>query len=569
MSLSLTPVHDHDAADAAWWRHAVIYQIYPRSFADADGNGIGDLPGARAKLGYLKDLGVDAVWFSPFFVSPQADAGYDVADYRDIDPLFGTLADFEGLLQDAERLGLKIIVDLVPNHSSDEHPWFQAALASPPGSPERERYMFRDGLGDGGWEPPNNWESVFGGPAWTRVTEADGTPGQWYLHLFDTKQPDFNWDNAEVHQEFLDILSFWVERGVAGFRVDVAAGLVKKPGLPDYDGTHDQMNADADVQPTANAPMWDQDGVHAIFASWRALLDTYGEPDRILCAEAWVHPPERAALYVRPTEFHQAFNFDFLECPWRAADYRRVITHSLRVCDTVGAPATWVLSNHDVVRHATRLALPVGERRPNGIFATDPQPDLDLGLRRARAGTAMMLGLTGSAYVYQGEELGLPEATDLPDELREDPVYLRTGKEQAGRDGCRVPLPWAAGEPGLGFGPTGKTWLPQPDSFAPLAADAQDGVEGSTLELYRSLLRLRHERELGLGSLSFVEDYADPDVLAFVNTGRNDAYPTLVVVNFGAEPVALPAGVEVLVASGPLVDEGVPTDTTVWAALSE
>ncbi len=564
--LATLSIHDHDAADAAWWRHAVIYQIYPRSFADSDGNGIGDLPGARAKLPYLKALGVDAVWFSPFYVSPQADAGYDVADYRDIDPLFGSLADFEGLLHDANALGLKVIVDLVPNHSSDEHPWFQAALAAGPGSPERERYLFRDGAGEHGELPPNNWKSVFGGPGWTRVTEPDGSAGQWYLHIFDVKQPDLNWEHPQVRQEFLDIIDFWVSRGVAGFRVDVAHGLVKDPELPDWDGSLELLGPDEE-QPTNAAPMWDKDGVHEIYRSWRALLDSYGEPDRILCAEAWVNPPERAALYIRPDEFHQAFNFDFLECPWRATDLKEIIAKSLEVCDSVGAPATWVLSNHDVVRHATRLALPVGERRPNGIGASDPQPDTALGLRRARAATTLMLGLPGSAYVYQGEELGLPEATALPDELREDPVYFRTNKAELGRDGCRVPLPWVAGAPGLGFGPGPKTWLPQPAEYAALAADVQQDQPGSTLELYRELLHVRRERELGLGSLREVEGLGE-EVVGYVNTGLDDRYPTLLLLNLGAEPVPVPEGALVIVASGELTEDGaVPTDTAVWAGI--
>lgn len=560
-----TTIHDHDRADAAWWRHAVIYQIYPRSFADSTGNGIGDLPGARAKLPYLKALGVDAVWFSPFYVSPQADAGYDVANYRDIDPLFGTLADFQGLLDDANALGLKVIVDLVPNHSSDEHPWFQAALAAAPGSPERARYMFRDGKGVDGSEPPNNWKSVFGGPGWTRVTEADGTPGQWYLHIFDVKQPDLNWDNPEVREEFLDVIRFWVERGVAGFRVDVAHGLVKEPSLPDWAGPQELLGPDEPEEATNAAPMWDQDGVHTIYESWRALLDSYGEPDRILCAEAWVNPPERAALYIRKTEFHQAFNFDFLECPWRATDLRAVIRKSLEVCDSVGAPATWVLSNHDVIRHATRLALPVGTKRPNGIGIGDPQPDPVVGLRRARAATTLMLGLSGSAYIYQGEELGLPESMEVPNELREDPVYLRTGHKELGRDGCRIPLPWTHDAPGLGFGPSEKVWLPQPEAYAALAADQQADAEGSTLDLYTRLLHLRRERELGLGSLREIGGLGE-DVVAYLNTGKDDAYPTLVLLNLGEIPVALPEGADLVVASGELTADGkVPTDTAIWA----
>ncbi len=563
---SLHTLHQHNAADSAWWRHAVIYQIYPRSFADADGNGIGDLAGARAKLPYLQALGVDAVWFSPFYRSPQADAGYDVSDYRDIDPLFGTLTDFEGLLEDANALGLKVIVDVVPNHSSDEHPWFQEALAAAPGSPERARYLFRDGRGANGELPPNNWKSVFGGPGWTRITEADGSPGQWYLHLFDTKQPDFDWDNPQVRAEFHEVLRFWLDRGVAGFRVDVAHGLVKEPGLPDWSGPQELLAPD-DQEPTAVAPMWDKDGVHEIYAGWRQVLNEYGDPERIMCAECWVHPPERAALYVRPSEFHQAFNFAFLESPWRATDLRKVIAESLQTCDSVGAPTTWVLSNHDVIRHATRLALPIGERRPNGIRASDPQPDAALGLRRARAASTLMLGLPGSAYVYQGEELGLPEATALPDEVREDPVFTRTGGVEVGRDGCRVPLPWAGDEPGLGFGPTGKTWLPQPESYADLAADRQLGQPDSTLELYRRLLSQRSERGLGLGSLAETDEFG-PDVVAYLNSGTGQSAETLILLNLGEQAVALPAGAQVVVASGELTTDGaVPVDTAVWAQL--
>ena len=568
LDLAATPIHHHDGLDAAWWRHAVIYQIYPRSFADSTGNGIGDLPGARAKLPYLKALGVDAVWFSPFYTSPQADAGYDVADYRDIDPLFGSLADFEGLLNDANALNLKVIVDLVPNHSSDEHAWFQAALAAGPGSPERDRYIFRDGRGPDGQEPPNNWKSVFGGPGWKRVTEADGTPGQWYLHIFDIKQPDFNWENAQVRQEMLDVIDFWVQRGVAGFRVDVAHGLVKREGLPDWDGELPVLgHPDDDQAPTSAAPMWDQDGVHEIYRSWRKLLDTYGAPDRILCAEAWVHPPERAALYIRPDEFHQAFNFDFLDCPWRASELRSVVAKSLTACDSVGAPSTWVLSNHDVVRHASRLGLPVGEYRPNGIGASDPQPDSVLGLRRARAATTLMLGLPGSAYLYQGEELGLPEATELPNDLREDPVYFRTQHKELGRDGCRVPLPWVGAAPGAGFGPSGATWLPQPATYATLAVDQQEGVPESTLELYRTLLRLRRSRELGTGSLTEVTGLGT-EVVAYLNEHGTVASPTLLLANLGQTPVALPEGSTVLVTSGPLTELGaVPADTAIWASL--
>ncbi|WP_409201266.1 glycoside hydrolase family 13 protein [Luteipulveratus flavus] len=554
--------------DSAWWRNAVIYQIYPRSFADRDGDGIGDLPGIIDRLPYLRDLGVDAVWLSPFYVSPQADAGYDVADYRDIDPLFGSLPDADALVARAHELGIRVIVDLVPNHTSDEHPWFRAALAAPAGSPERERYMFRDGQGADGSTPPNDWESVFGGPAWTRVAEPDGTPGQWYLHLFDPKQPDLNWELPQVREEFESILRFWLDRGIDGFRVDVAHGLIKEAGLPDW-SAHQTMLGSADAEqsdrPRRRAPMWDQDGVHEIYESWRRVLGSYNttgdsRADRIMCAEAWVTPAERAARYVRPTEFHQAFNFDFLETPWRAESLREVIASSYAANDSVGAPTTWVLSNHDVVRHASRLGLPAGERRPNGIGVGDPQPDAVLGLRRARAATALMLALPGGAYLYQGEELGLPDHTLMPDDARQDPTWERSQHTERGRDGCRVPMPWRSDAPSYGFGPGEHTWLPQPESYAALAVDRQDGVTGSTLELYRSMLRLRRELRLGEGSLE-VEDHGS-DVVSLINDAPTGQVHVL--ANLGAEPVAIREGAQVLLASGPLADGAVPTDTTVW-----
>jgi alpha-glucosidase len=579
---SETLVHCADAPDAPWWRHAVIYQIYPRSWADSNADGIGDLPGITERLPYLRDLGVDAVWLSPFYVSPQADAGYDVADYRDIDPIFGTLADAEQLVTSAHDLGLRVIVDLVPNHTSDEHAWFRAALAAEPGSRERARYLFRDGRGDRGEEPPNNWTSVFGGPAWEPVD--DGRTGetgtqQWYLHLFDPKQPDLDWTNPEVRREFEDILRFWLDRGVDGFRVDVAHGLVKADGRPDWTGPQ-QMLGDLDGsahpgQPghqPGEAPMWDQDGVHEIYREWRTVLEEYAVPgadrDRILCAEAWVDDPERAARYVRPDEMHQAFNFDFLQSPWRAPDLRGVVEESLGANDEVGAPTSWVVSNHHVVRHAARLGLPVGTPRPNGIGIGDPQPDPGLGWQRARAATALMLALPGSSYLYQGEELGLPDHVQMPDEVRQDPTWERSGHTERGRDGARVPMPWEGGRAAYGFGPSGDVWLPQPDDYGPLAVDQQDGVPGSTLELYRTLLRLRRELGLGRGSLSWLGGYADA-VVAFVNGGPGEARtPVGVVANLGSESVRLPEGAEVLVASGDLADGAVPTDVTVWVRLS-
>jgi alpha-glucosidase len=568
-------IHPGSPPDSPWWRSAVIYQIYPRSWADLDGDGVGDLPGITTRLPYLRDLGVDAVWLSPFYTSPQADAGYDVADYRDVDPLFGTLADADALLAAAHDLGLKVLVDLVPNHSSDEHAWFRAALTAAPGSPERERYVFRDGRGPKGDLPPNNWQCVFGGTAWCRVTPDSAPDGQWYLHLFDAKQPDFNWDNPEVRAEFEDVLRFWLDRGVDGFRVDVANALVKEAGLPDWDEQRHIFDDPGDVpsKPAGRgAPMWDQDGVHEIYRAWRGILNSYnpihtdgysGDNDRILCGEAWLDSPERIGRYVREDEMHQAFNFEFLRTQWRAVDLRRDITSSLTTADSVGAPTTWVLSNHDVVRHASRLGLPVGTKRPNGIGIGDQQPDAALGLRRARAATALMLALPGSAYLYQGEELGLPDSTDMPDEVRQDPTWPRSGHTERGRDGCRVPMPWEGDRPSYGFGPSDLTWLPQPASYASLAVDRQVGVDGSTLELYRALLALRRERGLGQGSLSWLEGFA-AEVLAFVNAPV-ESERVLVITNFGAQPAVLPGGARLLLASGPLGDGGtVPIDTTVW-----
>lgn len=531
---------------SSWWRDAVVYQVYPRSFADDSGDGIGDLAGITSHLDDLVALGVDALWLSPFYRSPQVDAGYDVADYCAVDPVFGTLADFDSLIARAHHLGLRAIVDLVPNHCSDQHPWFADALAAEPGSAARDRFIFCPGRGPG--QPPNNWRSVFGGTAWTQVDD-----GQWYLHLFDAAQPDWNWSHPQVRAEFVRILRFWLDRGVDGFRVDVAHGLVKADGLPDLPGAPvDTSGATAPIQ---QAPMWDQDGVHEIYRSWRAVLDSY-DGERIMVAEAWIDPLSRLARYVRSDEMNQAFNFDYLTAPWDAAHLRMVITSSLAANDAVGAPTTWVLSNHDVIRHASRLGLPPGEV-PNGIGATDIQPDAQLGLRRARAATALMLALPGSAYVYQGEELGLPEHTTLPDELRQDPTWSRTGFAERGRDGCRVPYPWSAAGASLGFSATGASWLPQPASYAALAYDAQDGVDGSTLSMYRKALSLRREYGLGAGSLTWLEGYPD-QVIAFDNGS------VTVLANLGTQPIPLPKG-RLLLASEP-TSGLLAADVTVWFA---
>lgn len=532
---------------AEWWRTAVIYQIYPRSFADASGDGIGDLPGITSRLDHLVSLGVDAIWLSPFYRSPQKDAGYDVADYCDVDPLFGTLDDFDALRSAAHERGIRVIVDLVPNHSSDQHTWFQAALAAAPGSAERARYMFRDGSGPNGDLPPNNWESVFGGPAWTRVPD-----GQWYLHLFDSTQPDFDWSNPEVQEEFRRILRFWLDRGVDGFRVDVAHGLVKTDGLPDH---LPEIDADS-MGGHDEAPYWGQDGVHEIYRDWNRVLAEY-DGDRALCAEAWLPTVDRTAEWVRSDEMHQAFNFPYLMTGWDAAAIREVISESLRAFPAVGAPATWVLSNHDVVRHASRLALTAENPQGHGIGPSSPgKPIADVGLRRARAATTFMLALPGSAYLYQGEELGLPEVVDLPDDSREDPTWFRTDGERYGRDGCRVPIPWSADAPAYGFSPTGAAWLPQPAEWAALARSAQETDPESTLWVYRTLLAVRRAEGLGAGTLEWLDGYGD-DVLAFRN-GH-----VTVIANAGTTPVDLPAGT-VLAASEPFTGAELPVDTAVW-----
>ena len=555
-----------------WWRTAVIYQVYPRSFADDNGDGVGDLRGITSRLPALAELGVDAVWLSPFFRSPQRDAGYDVSDYCDVDPLFGTLDDFDRMLATAHDLGLKVIIDMVPNHTSSDHVWFQEALAAPEGSPERDRYIFRDGLGPNGDIPPNNWESVFGGGMWTRITNPDGTPGQWYLHIFDTSQPDLNWENPWVREQFRGVLRFWLDRGVDGFRVDVAHGMIKQAGLPDYTPPEDGASMGgtggdhSDVTPLEplihdpvtppDPPYWGQEGVHEIWREWHAVLAEY-PGDRVLCAEAWVDPLEKVALWVRPDEMSQAFNFAYMFTDWKAAALKAVIQESLDAFGGVGAPATWVLSNHDVVRHASRLALTADSPQGAGIGPKSPgKPDPVVGLRRARAATSVMLALPGSAYLYQGEELGLPEDMELPDDARQDPTWFRTNGEKYGRDGCRVPIPWESDRPAFGFNTTGASWLPQPASWAGLAHDAQVGIPGSTLELYTEALRLRRDHGLGSGRLTWVSGYG-PSVLAF------RVADVTVIANLGPVAVELPVA-DVLLSSETITGGVLPTDTTVW-----
>lgn len=542
--------------DPSWWKTAVVYQVYIRSFADGNGDGIGDVEGIRGRLPYLAGLGIDAIWINPWYPSPMADAGYDVADYRDIEPAYGTLEDAQALIAEAHEAGIRVILDIVPNHTSDEHAWFKAALADEPGAPQR--YHFRPGRGDNGDLPPNNWQSIFGGPAWTRVDHGP-LKGQWYLHLFAPGQPDLNWDNAQVRAEFEDILAFWFDRGVDGFRIDVAHGLVKESGLPDA------ASADAEQYTMLNSqprhPAWDQDGVHDVYRGWRSVADRY-TPERIFIAEAWVSSNERLARYLRADELHTAFQFDFLRTPWRAEVLREVVDDAISSAASVGAPPTWVLSNHDVTRTVTRFS----RSQPAHLIETDwergrwggEDPDHALGRRRARAAALIQLALPGTAYVYQGEELALEEIEDLPAEARQDPTWAQSGFTDVGRDGCRIPLPWTESSAPYGFAshPDAVAWLPQPEHWAEHSVEAQDRDPDSTLNLYRAALQIRPSLWRAAGEVAWVQ--VAPDVAAFAR-GAAQCW-----VNTGQTAVPLPAGATVVLASEGGVDGELPPDTAVW-----
>ncbi len=537
-------------SDPNWWRQAAVYQIYPRSFADSNGDGLGDLRGITSRVPYLLSLGVDAVWLSPFYPSALADGGYDVDDYRNVDPKLGTLEDFDELVAALHGAGIKLIADIVPNHTSNRHEWFREALASPKGSPARGRYIFRDGKGPDGSEPPSDWESVFGGPAWDRTED-----GQWYLHLFAPEQPDLNWDNREVRDDFLKTLRFWSDRGVDGFRVDVAHALTKN--LTDPLPSKAELGAE-DENLNGEHPFWDRDEVHEIYTEWRRVFNEY-DPPRTAVAEAWVHATRRAR-YASPDGLGQAFNFDLLRADWNPGQFRSIITTNLTEAENSGASSTWVFSNHDVVRHATRYGLPpAGGGKPTGIDwllsgGTTPELDAERGLRRARAASLLMFALPGSAYLYQGEELGLHEVADIADEARQDPTFFRNPGVEVGRDGCRVPLPWTAEGPSFGFGGQ-SAHLPQPAWFSDSAVEVQEEGGDSTLNLYRSALALRRELQT-TEQLDWVP--SAPEVLHFTRSGGWHS-----VTNFGTDPVDLPAG-RVVVSSAPLVDGRLPADTTAW-----
>ena len=549
-----------------WWRDAVTYQIYIRSFADGNGDGIGDIEGIRSKLPYLKSLGVDAIWITPWYPSPQNDHGYDVANYMDIEPMYGTLEDAERLIDETHQHGMKLIVDIVPNHSSDQHVWFQEALRSPIGSNARDRYIFRDGKGENGELPPNNWQSVFGGPAWHRLVDADGKLEQWYLHLFAVEQPDFNWEHPEVRAHFEDILKFWLDRGVDGFRIDVAHALIKYPGLPDIPSP-EVIASYGESLPDEACPAWDQEGVHEIYRAWRKILNSY-PGDRMAVAEAWASPASRIANYLRPDELANSFNFDFLTSLWEPAYLRKMIDRAVIAMLEVGAPPSWVFNNHDVTRSVDRFDLGLQNRQVNTFERQgDPaQFDIERGTLRARAGALLMLALPGGAYIYQGEELAVPEVRDIPEDRLTDPIWKMSEYKDRGRDGCRVPIAWKSAQAGaFGFSTNtdlqpDQAWLPQSPWWGSYSVESQVGKDGSTHSLYAQALAIRKtENGLGDGPMSWID--AGKDVIAFSRPGNFACY-----VNFGS-PIELPEGAEVLLASQKLSGNTIPTDTTVWMRL--
>jgi alpha-glucosidase len=546
-----------------WWRHAVIYQVYPRSFADANGDGVGDIAGIRSRLPYLANLGVDAIWISPWYLSPQRDGGYDVTDFRFIDPPFGDLADAERLIREAHALGLRVLADIVPNHVSDDHPWFRAALRTPPGSPEWALFHAVRGRGRAGEAPPNDWRSVFGGSAWDPILDPSGRPtGSWFLHLFDSSQPDLNWEHPAVRAEFEDILRFWFDRGLDGFRIDVATSLIKAPGYPDE---HRALGAGAGLlEAVAGQPQWNRPEVHEVWRAWRRVADAY-DPHRVFVGEVWADSPAGLAAYLRPDELHTAFNFEYMMCPWSAERLRRAIDDSMLTAGLVDAPATWVLESHDKPRVRTRFALSaagmdVNDRTGRGQDA--------LGERRGRAATLFMLGLPGSAYLYQGQELGLREVIELPPETRQDPAFRRTRGGDGLRDGCRVPIPWTTTGASFGFSTTGLAWLPMPPDWGDASVERQAGDPASTLSLVRSSLRIRRaEAALGAGPMGWVAT-GEVDVLLARRTGSAPSRDVLVAMNLGTRDAVIPGTTLLLGSDGAVRAAGggvaLPPDTAAW-----
>jgi alpha-glucosidase len=491
-------------SDRVWWKHGVVYQIYPRSFADSNGDGIGDLEGIRGHLDHVEQLGVDAIWLSPVFPSPMKDFGYDVANYCDIDPAFGTLQDMDALLRDVHARGMKLMLDWVPNHSSDQHPWFVSSRSSRT-SPHRDFYVWRDPAPDGG--PPNNWVSYFGGPAWT----FDETTGQYYLHSFLREQPDLNWRHPEVEHAMHDTLRFWLARGVDGFRIDVVHKLAKDPAM------RDNTPIEGGKGYTAQVHLHDEnhEDVHVFLKRIRAVIDEY--QDCATVGEVYLFDPKEVARYYgKGDELHLAFNFAFLRSAWSGPAFRDEIKEMEATLPKEGWPVV-VLSNHDVVRHATRY----GDKRP---------------LERARMAAMLLLSLRATPFLYAGEELGLTEV-DIPDAERKDPVTFTLGREFS-RDGCRTPMPWS-GAPHAGFSTT-TPWLRIGAENAARHVAKQESDSESVLAFYKEMLAFRRRTPaLTHGTFTHV-DAGREQLLVFDRTHGDDR--VRVALNFGDRDIMVDLG---------------------------
>jgi oligo-1,6-glucosidase/alpha-glucosidase len=493
-----------DPINVPWWERGVIYQIYPRSFQDSDGDGVGDLKGIERRLDYLVDLGIDAIWLSPIFPSPMADFGYDVADYTGVDPLFGSLEGFDRLLAAAHERGLRLMLDFVPNHSSDQHPWFVESRSSRD-NPKRDWYVWRDAAADGG--PPNNWISDFGGSAW----EWDEPTGQYYLHAFLKEQPDLNWRNPQLRAAMLDVIRFWFERGVDGFRIDVLWHCIKAEGLPDNPANplyRPDMGEKLKVLQTYST---NQPEIHELAADFRALADDYG--DRLLVGEI-VLPMDDLMTYYggdRPG-VHLPFNFQLVEAPWDAAILRGLIA-DYEAALPRGAWPNWVIASHDYPRIAAKL-----------------------GEAQARVAAMLLLTLRGTPTLYQGDELGIGKVDIPPDRVR-DPKELREPGIGLGRDPSRTPMAWDS-SPNAGFS-SSETWLPLHQDWLTRNAAAQGGDPGSMLSLYRNLLRLRRaEPALSIGSLQL--DLGSKHILAYRR--QHGAARLLILLNLSGTERPIPDG---------------------------
>ena len=542
--------------DKNWWRQAVIYQIYPRSFKDSNGDGLGDIKGITSKIDYLSSLSLDAVWLSPFFPSALVDGGYDVDDYRDVDPKLGSLADFDEMLAKLHDAGIRIFVDVVPNHSSNLHAWFKEAIAAEPGSAARNRYIFRDGKGASGELPPTDWPSHFAPSAWTHESKMGGKHNQWYCHLFAPEQPDWNWDNREIEEDFLKTLKFWADRGVDGFRIDVAHAMKKDLSEPLQSQPRYASHKELELANGTNV-LFDRNEVHEVYKEWRKLFEQY-DPPRVAVAEDNVSA-EGAVKYASTAELGQCFNFELLDANFNANEFKLIIDRALVNAKKAGSSTTWCLNNHDQMRPATKFGLlptvdRVNWRNSNG---TSSPLDEKLGTQSAVAGSMLIMALPGCTYIYQGEELGLHEVMDIPESEIQDPQYLRNHKIDKGRDGCRVPLPWTKSGSSFGFG-NGGSHLPQPKHFGDYSIEVESADPSSPLSIFRKALALR-KTLIAPEDMTWHET-GDAQVLHF---SRPNGWNC--ITNFGRNHYNFEGAGEVIHSSGPLAKSGdLPPATTVW-----